>query len=193
LEGGQVDHLGQVGLQQPLALAGHASPHLLQGCLSAAQLLGHPGAAVGALQGLGDQLRLLKDHAQVRPHQLVELAGGDEPRRTAAGAAGADPCLLAAAAVIPVAGVAGGAGDPAAAQPADPAADQPAQQIGVGGAAPGSPLVGGQPSLHQVELLGRHQRRHRDGDPLLGRVDPGAGALADWRQRRPAAAGWGGA
>jgi hypothetical protein len=27
LEAGQVDHLGQVGLQQPLALAGHARPH----------------------------------------------------------------------------------------------------------------------------------------------------------------------
>ena len=27
LEAGQVDHLGQVGLQQPLALAGDARPH----------------------------------------------------------------------------------------------------------------------------------------------------------------------
>jgi hypothetical protein len=31
------------------------------------QLLGHPGAAAGALQGLGDQLGLLQDRAQVRP------------------------------------------------------------------------------------------------------------------------------
>jgi len=40
LVAGQVDHLGQVGLQQPLALAGHARPHLPEGGLPAAQLLG---------------------------------------------------------------------------------------------------------------------------------------------------------
>jgi PPOX class probable F420-dependent enzyme len=130
LEGVQVDHLGQVGLQQPLPLPGHAGPYLPQGGLPAAQLLGHPGATVGALQGLGDQLGLAEDRAQVRPDQLVELAGGDEPGRAAACAAGADARHLAQAAVVAVAGVAGGAGDPAAGQAADPAADQPAQQVG---------------------------------------------------------------
>src|SRR5829696_5936662 len=33
LEGVQVDHLGQVGVQQPLPLAGHAGPHAAQGRL----------------------------------------------------------------------------------------------------------------------------------------------------------------
>jgi hypothetical protein len=188
LEGGQVDHLGQVGLQQPPALAGNARPDAAQARLPAAELLRHPGAAVGALQRLGDQVRLLEDRAQVRPDQLVELGGGDEPRRAAAGAAGADLRHLAAAAVIPVAGVGGSAGDAAAAQPADPAADQPAQQVGVGGAAPRGPLVGGQPPGDQVELLGRHQRGDRHGDPLLGWVCPGAhprptGSSADFRRR----------
>jgi DDE superfamily endonuclease len=78
LEAGQVDHLGQVGLQQPLPLAGHARPHLPQGRLPAAEFLGHPGAAVGALQGLRGQVRPRQDRAQVRPHQLVELGGGDD-------------------------------------------------------------------------------------------------------------------
>jgi hypothetical protein len=155
------------------------------------QLLGHPGAAVGALQGLDDQLRKLQDRAEIRPHQLVELAGGNEPRRTAAGAAGADPRLLAQAAVIPIAGAGGGggAGNPRAGQAADPTADQPAQQVRVGGAAPSAALVGGQPPLHQVELLSRHQRGDRHRDPLLGRVRPGAHPLADRFQRRLAAAG----
>jgi hypothetical protein len=84
LEADQIDHLGQVGLQQPLALAGHARPHAAQGRLPAAQLLGHPGATVGALQRLGDQLGLTEDRAQVRPDQLVELRSRDEPRRAAA-------------------------------------------------------------------------------------------------------------
>jgi DDE superfamily endonuclease len=84
LEADQVDHLGQVSLQKPLALACHARPDAAQGRLPAAQLPRHPGAAVGALQRLGDQLRLAEDGAQVRPDQLVELAGGDEPRRAAA-------------------------------------------------------------------------------------------------------------
>ena len=57
----------------------------------------------------------------------------------------------------------------------------------MGGAAPGAALVGGQPPLGQVELLGRHQRGHWDGDPLLGRVRSGAHAPPDRRQRRPAA------
>ena len=143
LEAGQVDGLGQVRLQQPLALAAHAGPHLPQARLAAAQLLRHPGAAVGALQRLGDQLRLLQDRAQVHPYQLVELGGRDEPRRAAARAAGADPRLLAQAAVVAIAGVGGGASDPGAGQVADPATDQPAQQIGVGGATPGALLVGG--------------------------------------------------
>jgi hypothetical protein len=84
LEAGQVDHLGQVGLQQPLTLAGHARPDAAEGRLPAAQLLRHPGAAVGALQRLGDQPGLAEDRAQIRPHQLVELGGRDEPRRAAA-------------------------------------------------------------------------------------------------------------
>ena len=84
LEADQVDHLGQVSLQKPLALACHARPDAAQGRLPVAQLPRHPGAAVGALQRLGDQLRLAEDGAQVRPDQLVELAGGDEPRRAAA-------------------------------------------------------------------------------------------------------------
>jgi hypothetical protein len=188
LEAGQIDDLGQVGLQQPPTLAGNARPHAAQARLPAAQLLRHPGTAVGALQRLGDQLRMLQDRAQVRPHQLVELGGRDEPRRATARAAGADLGHLAQAAVIPVAGVGGGAGDPAAAQPADPAADQPAQQVGVGGAAPGGPLVAGQPPLDQVELLGRHQRGDRHRDPLLGGcarvlIPRPTGSSADFRRR----------
>jgi len=143
LEGGQVDHLGQVRLEQALALACHAGQHAAEGRLPPAELLGHPGAAVGALQCLGDQLRVLQDRAQVRPDELVQLGGWDEPRRAGAGAAGGHLGLLAQAAVIAIPGVGGGAGDPAAAQPADPAADQPAQQVGVSGATPGALLVGG--------------------------------------------------
>jgi hypothetical protein len=158
LEGGQVDHLGQVGLQQPLPLPGHAGAHVAEGRLPPAELLGHPGAAACSLQRLADQLGLLQDGTQVRPHQLVELGGRDEPRRAGLQPAGGDRCLLAEAAVVAVAGVGGRAGDPAAVQPADPAADQAAQQVGMGGAASGALLVAGQPPLHQVELLGRHQR-----------------------------------
>jgi hypothetical protein len=73
LEAGQVDHLGQVGLQQALALTCNAGQHPAEGRLPAAELLGHPGATVSALHRLGDQLRMLQDRAQVRPHQLVEL------------------------------------------------------------------------------------------------------------------------
>jgi hypothetical protein len=76
LEAGQVDHLGQVGLQQPLALAGHARPHLPQARLPAAQLPRDPGAAVGALQRLGDQLRMLQDRAQVRPPSSSSWVAG---------------------------------------------------------------------------------------------------------------------
>jgi hypothetical protein len=60
LEGGQVDHLGQVGLQQPLTLPGNARSHLAQGRLPTAQLSRHPSAAVSALQRLSDQLRMLQ-------------------------------------------------------------------------------------------------------------------------------------
>src|SRR6266498_1822062 len=112
LEAGQVDHLGQVGLQQALPLACHARPDTAQGRLPAAQLLGHPGAAVRAFQRLGDLLGLLQDRAQIRPHQLVEPGGGAEPRRAGLQAAGGHLRLLAAAAVVAVPGIAGAAGDP---------------------------------------------------------------------------------
>src|ERR671936_2353674 len=105
---------------------------------------------MGPLQGLGDQLGLLEDHAQVCPDQLVELGGGNKPRRAAACPAGAYLGLLSGAAVIPVAGVGGGAGDPAAAQVADAAADQPAQQVGMGGVAAGLAPGSGQPPPHQL-------------------------------------------
>src|SRR5919204_1429607 len=110
-----------------MALAGHASPHLAQGCLSAAEFLGHPGAAAGPLERVGDKLWACQDRAQVGPDELVELGCGDEPRRAAAQPAGGHHCTLAQAAVVAVPGVAGGTGDATAAQPAAPAADQAAQ------------------------------------------------------------------
>jgi hypothetical protein len=54
----------------------------------------------------------------------------------------------------------------------------------VGGAAPGGPLVGRQSPGDQVELFGRDQRGDRHGDPLLGRMRPGAHPPADRLQRR---------
>ena len=61
----------------------------------------------------------------------------------------------------------------------------------MGGAAPGGPLVGGQPSGDQAELLSRHQRGDRHRDPLLARLRPGAHPFADRLQRRLTLLGWG--
>jgi hypothetical protein len=63
LEGRQVDHVSQVRLQQTLPLSGEARPRATERRLPAAELVRDPGPAVCSLQGVGDELGLLQDHA----------------------------------------------------------------------------------------------------------------------------------
>jgi hypothetical protein len=194
LEGGEVDDLGQVGLQQPLPLPGHAGPHLPERRLPPAEFLGDPRAAQGSLHRRGDELRAPQHRAQVGPDQVVQLGGRDEAGATARRPASADRGQLPPAAVVPVvaAGGLGPAGTAGAAQAADAAAHQPAQQVGVRRAPQRPLLVGAQPLLDALELLGRNQGRDRHGDPLLRRMDPRALAVAHRLQGRPPGPGRGG-
>jgi hypothetical protein len=70
------DHLGQVGIQQPLLLALELAQGVADGRLAGLEFLGQPGAAPGTLQGVGDLGGVGQQRAQVGPDQLVELSGG---------------------------------------------------------------------------------------------------------------------
>jgi hypothetical protein len=83
LEFGQPDHLGEVGVQQPLLLALQLAQGLVDGCLPCLELLGQPCPTPRPLQGVGDLGRIAKQRAQVAPDQLIQLLG----RRVASGAA----------------------------------------------------------------------------------------------------------
>jgi hypothetical protein len=71
----QCDHLGQVGVQQPLLLALQLAEGAGHGLLAGLQFLGQPGPATrsgqraGGLGGVGQQ------RAQISPDQLVQPPG----------------------------------------------------------------------------------------------------------------------
>jgi hypothetical protein len=65
LEFGQPDHLGQVGVQQPLLLALQLAQGLAEGRLASLELLGQPCPAPGPLQRTGDLRGIGQQRAQV--------------------------------------------------------------------------------------------------------------------------------
>jgi hypothetical protein len=54
LEFGQVEHLGQVGVQQPLLLVIQLGQGAADDCLPGLEFLGQPGSAPGPRQRVGD-------------------------------------------------------------------------------------------------------------------------------------------
>jgi hypothetical protein len=71
----QADHLGQVGVQQPLLLALQLGKGLADGRLPGLELLGQPCPTPRPLQRTGDLGRVAQQRAQVGPDQLIQLLG----------------------------------------------------------------------------------------------------------------------
>ena len=71
----QSHHLGQVGVQQPLALALQLAQGLADGRLAGLELLGQPCPTPRPPQGVGDLGRVGQQRAQVAPDQFVQLLG----------------------------------------------------------------------------------------------------------------------
>ena len=186
LELGQIDDLGQVGIQQPLLLALQLVHSLTDGGLPGVEFLGQPCPALRPGQRLGELGGVGQQRAQVCPDQLIELSGGDVAGGAALSVRYPQPVGAAAAQVIAVAGR--GLANYAR-QPALTAADQCAQQVLVAGVAQRGLLVGIQLGLHLREDLFADDRRDRDRDPVL--FGPRGVALArpDRKHRRFAVAG----
>jgi hypothetical protein len=77
LEFGQLDHFGQVGIQQPLHLVVQLAEGPADGRLLGLEFLGQPGPAAGSGQRVGDLGGVGQQGAQVGPDQLIKLPGGD--------------------------------------------------------------------------------------------------------------------
>jgi hypothetical protein len=171
LQFGQGDDFGQVSFQEAFVLPGQLSQGLLQGLVSRLQLLGQPLAALGALQGLSDQLRVGHQMAQVLPHQLIERCGGCVARRTSLALGGAQGICLAPTDVVAVARM---ATPSQATQLALAATDQTSQQVIVlRVVASRQLLIEGQSRLGLVKLLLTDDGRHGNGYPFL----PGPGPM----------------
>ena len=130
LEFGQLNHAGQVGVQQPLHLVVQLAQGPADGRLAGLEFLRQPGPATGPGQRVGDLGGVGQQCAQVGPYQFIELPGGDVAGGAALSLCHAQQVGAAAAQVVVVAGP-GLAG--CARQPAGAAADQCAQQVLVAG------------------------------------------------------------
>jgi hypothetical protein len=73
----QPDHLGQVGIQQPLQLVVQLAQGPADDRLPGLEFLGQPGTALCSLQRAADLGGVGQQRAQVGPDQLVELPGGN--------------------------------------------------------------------------------------------------------------------
>ena len=176
----QCDHLGQVGVQQPLLLTLQLAEGAGHGLLAGLQFLGQPGPAPRSAQRAAGLGGVGQQRAQISPDQLVQPSGRDVTGRAPLAPGRAQRVGVAAAQVVPVAcRVLPGE----APQPAGSAADQGAQQVLMPGVARRGLLVGIQLGLHLGEGLLGDDLRHRDFDPLLRRAWRVAFARADRQQR----------
>ena len=164
---GQGNDIVQIGFGQAINLLAQADATLAQVLPARLQRLWQPVPTVRALQRPRELGRMGEHFAQVAPHQLVELAGGRKagmarlaPQRC--------PFDLARTHVVRIGRTDRGAADTGIAAIA--ATDQRPQQVGVRGVvATREALILRQLGLHQLELLGGHDGRHRrHRDPFGG-------------------------
>jgi hypothetical protein len=180
----QAHRAGFVGVQQPLV--GPCAP-LQPG---AELLLGHAVAGGAGLPCGGEAvelreqlLRVGQQGGDVVPHGGLEVLGLDAAARADRGAGTQDAVLATALIVLPLWLVgARGTGDAVHGQAAGLAGEQAAQQVVVPAVvAERERGVARQLRLRPVPGLGVDQRRDRDGDPLLARLQAAAGRLAGAR------------
>ena len=183
---GQLNRLRQIGGQQALALAVETPQRGLDGRPAMVQFIGEPIPTVGALQGRGDQVRMLDHRAQILPHQGIQLNGRNPTRATAYVVATGHRPLFAITEVVEIVWRAKAT---MTLQATLPTADQIAQQIIM----PRTPLrhllVGGQPSLDSLKQLLAHNRRHSHPNPFVGRGKTPANPWSNRLEGRFAALG----
>ncbi len=183
---GQLNRLRQIGGQQALALAVETPQRGLDGRPAMVQFIGEPIPTVGALQGRGDQVRMLDHRAQILPHQGIQLNGRNPTRATAYVVATGHRPLFAITEVVEIVWRAKAT---MTLQATLPTADQIAQQVIM----PRTPLrhllVGGQPSLDSLKQLLAHNRRHSHPNPFVGRGKTPANPWSNRLEGRFAALG----
>src|SRR6266571_8547166 len=185
------DDGGQVDLQQARLLPFQLRQGLAQRLAPSVEGVRQPFPSLGPCQFMGNQSGLGQDPAEILPHERVQGAGRCVARRAAVVGGRAQGIAAPPTGIV---GIAVGEGAAHTGQLTLAATDQPAQQIVMGSIVATSKLgIPIQPGLGRCEGLLTEERRHRNGDPLLGRSRALALAWAHGLQGGFAATSRGGA